>query len=69
MPSAAGRTTASTGAVIGVLYTGRGIALLAAAPALAFLSNWSGGYALPLGAMALVGAGGVALLAAVPRSS
>ncbi len=46
------------GAVIGVLYTGRGIALLAAAPALALLSEWSGGYALPLGAMALAAPAG-----------
>jgi hypothetical protein len=50
-------------------HTGRGIALLVAAPALAFLTEWSGEYALPLGAMALIGAYGVALLAAVLRSA
>ncbi|MBL6081975.1 MFS transporter [Belnapia sp. T18] len=57
------------GGVIGVLFTGRGIALLVAAPALALLTGWTGGYALPLGMMALVGGVGVALLAIVPRSS
>ena len=34
-------------------------------PALALLTEWSGGYALPLGAMALLGGCGVALLALV----
>ncbi len=56
------------GGIIGVLFTGRGIALLIAAPALALLTDWTGGYAVPLGVMALAGGCGVALLAVVPRS-
>ncbi len=59
----------NAGGVIGVLYTGRGIALLVAAPALALLAEWSGGYALPLGAMALIGSSGVALLWVVSQRS
>ena len=53
----------SAGGVIGVLYTGRGVALLLAAPLLAVLVDEGGGYGMPLGLMALVGAAGVALLA------
>ena len=49
--------------VIGVLYTGRGIALLLAAPLLALLVERSGGYAVPLGAAAVLGAVGVVLVA------
>jgi MFS family permease len=53
----------SAGGVIGVLYTGRGLALLLAAPLLAVLVAGSGGYGLPLGLMTLAGAAGVVLLA------
>ena len=52
----------SAGGIIGVLYTGRGFALLLAAPLLAVLVDGSGGYRLPLGLMALIGLAGVALL-------
>lgn len=55
------------GGVIGVLFTGRGVALLLAAPALSSLVEQDGNYALPLGLMALVGAGGLALLAVASR--
>jgi MFS family permease len=53
----------SAGGVIGVLFTGRGVALLLAAPMLAVLVDDSGGYGLPLELMVLIGAAGVALLA------
>ncbi len=53
----------SAAGVIGVLYTGRGIALLLAAPLLALLAERSGGYAAPLGAAAVLGAAGVVLVA------
>jgi MFS family permease len=53
----------SAAGVIGVLYTGRGVALLLAAPLLALLVERSGGYGVPLGAAALLGAVGVVLVA------
>jgi MFS family permease len=53
----------SAAGVIGVLYTGRGVALLLAAPLLALLVERSGGYAAPLGAAAVLGAVGVVLVA------
>lgn len=53
----------STGAIIGALYTGRGIALLLVAPPLAPFVDRIGGYR-PLGLMAAIWTIGVALLAA-----
>ncbi|HYF08503.1 MAG TPA: MFS transporter, partial [Acetobacteraceae bacterium] len=49
--------------VIGVLYTGRGNALLVAAPLLALLGEGLAGYAVPLLIAALLGATGVAMVA------
>ena len=49
--------------VIGVLYTGRGVALLLAAPLHALLVEHSGGYGVPLGAAAMLGAAGLVLVA------
>jgi MFS family permease len=57
----------SVGGVLGVLYTGRGIALLAAPPALAFGIAAFSGHALPLVLAALFGLAGTALLAASRR--
>jgi predicted MFS family arabinose efflux permease len=57
----------SAGSVIGVLYTGRGIALLIAAPLLALLAEQAGGYAQPLLLMGVLGAIGTAFLAAASR--
>ncbi|MBD0272865.1 MAG: hypothetical protein ICV73_13165, partial [Acetobacteraceae bacterium] len=53
----------SAAGVIGVLYTGRGVALLLAAPLLALLVERTGGYAVPLGAAAMLGAVGSVLVA------
>ncbi len=49
--------------IIGVLYTGRGIALLLAAPLLAVLVESAGSYRLPLLLAALLGAAGAAMIA------
>lgn len=56
-----GRRAASS--IIGMLYTSRGIALLAGAPLMAALLDWTGGRAVPLVGAALVGAIGAALMA------
>ena len=53
----------SAGGIIGILYTGRGIALLLSAPLLAALAGEGGGYGLPLGLMAVLGAMGLTMLA------
>jgi OFA family oxalate/formate antiporter-like MFS transporter len=57
----------SVGGVLGLLYTSRGIALLAAPPALAFGIALAAGHALPLVATAALGLAGTALLAATGR--
>ena len=51
------------GGVLGVLYTGRGIALLAAPPLLALGIAAMAGHAVPVVAMGLIGAAGTLLLA------
>ena len=53
--------------VIGVLYTGRGVALLAAAPAAALVADNVGGYGAPLMLAAGLGAVGTALVAITKR--
>ena len=53
------------GGVLGVLYTSRGIALLAAPPLLALGIAAMAGHALPVVAIALLGAAGTLLLARV----
>lgn len=55
----------SLGGVLGMLYTSRGIALLAAPPLLAFGIALLGGHAAPVLGIAVLGAAGTALLAAV----
>jgi MFS family permease len=55
------------GGLLGLLYTSRGLALVAAPPALAFGIAAASGHALPLAATALLGFAGLALLAAVGR--
>lgn len=54
----------SAAGVIGVLYTGRGVALLGAAPAIALLADVTGGYGWPLALSAALGALGTLLIAA-----
>jgi MFS transporter, OFA family, oxalate/formate antiporter len=56
------------GGVLGMLYTSRGIALLAAPPLLAFAIAALAGHVLPVLAIAVLGAVGTALLAAVGRA-
>ena len=56
------------GGLLGVLYTSRGIALLAAPPLLALAIAALCGHALPVLASAALGAAGTALLAAVGRA-
>jgi MFS family permease len=58
----------SVGGLLGVLYTGRGIALLAAPPALAAAMALAGGHVLPLLAAGLLGLAGALLLALVRRA-
>ena len=53
----------SAAGTIGVLYSGRGLALLAAAPLLPALAETLGGYALPLTLVAALGALGTVMLA------
>jgi MFS family permease len=53
----------SAGGLIGLLYTGRGVALLAGLPAAALGMEFVGGHALPVAAAAALGALGAALLA------
>jgi MFS family permease len=55
----------SLGGLLGVLYTSRGIALLAAPPLLAFGITLLGGHAAPVIGIAALGAAGTALLAAM----
>jgi MFS family permease len=55
------------GSVLGLLYTSRGIALLAAPPLLALGIALFGGYALPVLVSALVGTAGTILIARVGR--
>lgn len=55
----------SVGGVLGVLYTSRGIALLAAPPLVVFAIAALAGHALPVLAIALAGAAGTLLLARV----
>jgi len=57
----------SLGGVLGVLYTSRGVALLAAPPLLAFGIALLGGHAVPVLGIAALGAAGTALLAAAGR--
>jgi hypothetical protein len=57
---------AALGGVLGVLYTSRGVALLAAPPALAFGIAAFAGHGLPVAAAAALGGLGTLLLAAVP---
>ncbi|WP_137176276.1 MFS transporter [Roseomonas sp. AR75] len=52
------------GGLLGLLYTGRGIALLVAPPAVAFGIASLGGHALAVSLLALVGLAGAAMLAA-----
>ncbi|MGG5812092.1 MFS transporter [Falsiroseomonas sp. CW058] len=59
----------SVGGVLGVLYTSRGVALLAAPPALAFGIALLAGHALPLVAIAALGMAGTLLLARVRRGA
>jgi len=53
----------SLGGLLGVLYTSRGIALLAAPPLLALGIAAMAGHAVPVVAMGLIGAAGTLLLA------
>ena len=55
------------GGVLGLLYTSRGIALLAAPPALAWSFALLDGHAVPLGLVAALGVLGTLLLAAAAR--
>jgi MFS family permease len=55
------------GGVLGILYTGRGIALLIAPPALAWSFALLDGHELPLGLVAALGVLGTLLLAAAAR--
>jgi MFS family permease len=55
----------SVGGLLGVLYTGRGIALLMAPPLLAFGVTALSGHALPLAVIAVLGLVGSLLLASV----
>jgi MFS family permease len=57
----------SVGSLLGLLYTSRGIALLAAPPALALGIALAGAHAPPVLVVGLVGAAGTALLAASCR--
>jgi MFS family permease len=59
--------TAAVGGVLGLLYTSRGIALLAVPPALALGIASVGGHALPVALLAAIGLAGTALLMAVRR--
>lgn len=57
----------SLGGLLGVLYTSRGIALLAAPPLLALSLALLAGHALPVVASALLGAAGTLLMACIGR--
>jgi MFS family permease len=57
------------GGVLGMLYTSRGIALLAAPPLLAFVIDALAQHVLPVVAIAVLGAAGTALLARVGRGA
>jgi MFS family permease len=58
----------SVGAVLGLLYTSRGLSLLAAPPALAAAIALAGAHAWPVLGAAALGLGGTLLLAAAGRS-
>jgi MFS family permease len=55
----------AAGAVLGVLYTGRGLALLVGPPLIAFFHATSKGHSWPLAACACAGLAGTMLLARV----
>lgn len=59
----------SVGGVLGVLYTSRGIALLAAPPLLTFGIGAMAGHLIPIVGVAVAGAVGSALLAGVGRAT
>jgi MFS family permease len=52
----------SAAGIIGILYTGRGLALLSGAPLLSLLVDRMGGYGEPLGLAAVLGALGTAMI-------